>query len=1098
MSSALQAGVLALLVAIVPHGCVLAAEPAPRLCEAWDTAYCGKDATGEHVIALWQFAAGAELEDASGHGHKLKLSGAKIGAGGRFDSCLESFRGWPVEDKKHAALVADRPELTPKGAFTLELWIKAKPELRHYPESFLLDKNYGRHKDYQLVLSRAHGSGVRQLSARLGFGAETASFYSKPLKVEPGVWVHLAFTYDGAGTGSFYVNGAPWGRTHHSGRQSISPGRRPLSIGDRLGSYYHGFPGFIDQVRICKGVLEFRRAKVESRMDRTCFVRMEKAPSLRLAVRNLQQTPLTDAVARLSMDGSGEKEIKLPKLDPGQAHAIDCALDTSLRPDTYTLRARLSLPGPKPYESEERFSIRIVPRRPPHRFPVVMSGLASPGNVLKEIGRLKRIGFTHVIGLSADYGKIWKAGKATDASRPERVAQTKRMLDEALANDLSIVASLTPGSYMRRYEKFHRVDRNGKPYATREDICALFPELSTFCYNVGASVAQTYGAFPAFDSANVHNEVRGEARPCFHDHDRAAYRKAAGADIPPQVVSRSGVDYATLPGFPASHVIPDDHPLYRYYQWYWKQGDGWNALSSAVVKGLKSTGRRDLWAYHAPAVRVASVYGSGGAVDVLQHWTYSYPDPLKVALTTDELLAMAAGASHCQRVMKATQIIWYRSQTAPERKEGVGGPVFKARWEREQPEAPFITIAPMHLREAIWMKIARPITGTVHHGWESLVPRVALRGYRYTHPQTQHELARLIRTIIEPLGPTLLQVPSVKSDVAFLESFAAQMFAGRGTHGAATGWQADAYFILLYAGLQPEVVYDETIVKRGLDGFRVLVMANCDVITHTMAERIKAFQRKGGVIVADERVALAIDPDIPLESYKRTRNAADDKAALLARSASLRKELDLLYSRYVDTSNPQVIPYRRRYGRTDYVFLANDHREFGDYVGHHGLVMENGLPSEAVVSVAREAGFVYDLVKGRPVPATRRGNRLEMKVALGPCEGRLLMVCPTEIARMRITAAKEAARGGRVTCSIEIGDGQGRPVDAVVPVEVEVRDSDGRLSEFSGFYGAAGGKLAVHLDIAPNDARGVWQIRARELASGLTAEHYLRVNQAQE
>ncbi len=92
---------------------------------------------------------------------------------------------------------------------------------------------------------------------------------------------------------------------------------------------------------------------------------------------------------------------------------------------------------------------------------------------------------------------------------------------------------------------------------------------------------------------------------------------------------------------------------------------------------------------------------------------------------------MAAGAGRPQQVMKMTQIIWYRSQTAPEPKTPAAALPYQARWELEQPDAPFITIAPMHLREAFWTKIARPIRGIMYHGWQSLVPCDAPGGYRY-------------------------------------------------------------------------------------------------------------------------------------------------------------------------------------------------------------------------------------------------------------------------------------------------------------------------------------------------------------------------------
>ena len=125
---------LALVFAVVFGGIAIAEEPQGSLCESWNTEYAGEDATAEQTIGLWSFNKGAETEDASGHGHTLKLQGAAIHPSGRFGACLESFPGWPVEDKRHAAVVANHAALSPKGAFTLELWICPKPELKgDYP-----------------------------------------------------------------------------------------------------------------------------------------------------------------------------------------------------------------------------------------------------------------------------------------------------------------------------------------------------------------------------------------------------------------------------------------------------------------------------------------------------------------------------------------------------------------------------------------------------------------------------------------------------------------------------------------------------------------------------------------------------------------------------------------------------------------------------------------------------------------------------------------------------------------------------------------------------------------------------------------------------
>ena len=1078
-------GLLALVAAPLP-----AAETPPvQLCEPWESEYRGEDATGDHVIGLWQFNASAETKDDSGNGHDVTLQGAKTNAQGRFGAALESAPGWPVVDARHAAVAKNHPDLSPKGPFTIELWIQAKPELNaEYPDAFLIDKKYVADDDYQLILGAADRGGSRTLRAVLGFGSTSETWRSEPLKFEPGVWRHVAFTYDSAGTGAFYVDGVPCGRKEITGRKAIAAGKHPLSIGDRIGSYHHGFPGLIDQVRLSRGVREFRRTKFERSSDRAAFLRMESGASLRFTVTNLQREPLAAATVTIGTNGLHQQQTSLSDLAPGATAPVDYPVATQLRPGEYTVRAELAATAPAAFQTKDSFTIRIVPRDPPHQFPVLMWGVY--GGISDELDRLKRIGFTHALGLGADYQAIFEAKSPTIPAAPEQIEANKKMLDEALANQLTVVASLSPGSAVRGREEFRRVKREGQPYT--EDICGLFPELPKYCHHVGASLANAYHEFPAFGAAMVHTEVRDGANCCFHPHDQEAFRKHAGFDIPPEVAAKWGVDYTKLAGFPQSRVIPDNHPIYVYYQWFWKTGDGWNRLNSELVRGLKSTGKQGFWTYHDPAVRAAKVYGSGGDVDFLSQWTYSYPDPIRIAVSTEELLTMAEGKPG-QQVMKMTQVIWYRTQTAPEPKKLEDALPYQARWEVEQPEAPFITIAPMHLREAFWTKIARPIRGIMYHGWQSLVPCESPGGYRFTHPETQHELARLVRQVVRPLGPTLLQVPRAKSDVAFLQSFASEMFARRGTYGWSGKWSGDAFLVSLYAHLQPEIVFDETIKDRGLDGYRVLIMPDCDVLTETVAQKVKQFQAAGGIVVGDQRLAPAIKPDIVLTPYDRTGKAREDKAALVDLASELRSQLDARYRPYVDTNNPNVIPYFRRYGDTDYIFLVNDHREYGDYVGHHGRVMENGLPSDAMVAVRRPAGFVYDLVEHREVAVRQQKEHLMTEVALGPCDGRLYMVTSRPIQRVAIQGPEAIERGKSGKCRIAVLDAQDKPLDAVVPVEVTIRDAASGTAEFSGYYATADGTVEVPLDIAPNDPMGTWQVEARELASGRTAMHYVRV-----
>lgn len=1102
---------LILLISLVlPAFAQQEAKATVQLAESYLSPYAGEDATGDHVVALWQFDGDEAAQDLSGHGHDLRLQGAQFSPDGKFGGALETFPGWPVEDAPHRASAKVHPDLTPRGAFTVEMWIRPKPDMKGYPESFLLDNRYVDKTGMQLVLSAESGA-LRNLRMELGFGADTEVFASDRAPFEVDVWTHVAFTYDGAGTGSFFINGSLAGTRTAPGRKDVAPGVKDLMIGDRVGSYYHGFPGFIDQVRICKGALEFRPAAFSVPVQRKVFVRMEPEATISLDITNKLRTTVSGARAVFQITGMPPQTVELPDLGPGETHRAACRLDTTLRPDDYSLVATIQVPSDPPFTATERFLLTIVPRKLPNTMPVLMWGAG-----LKEIDRLKDIGFTHAIGLGADYKAIWEAKSPTRSTSEKGVADQIEAMDNALRNGIFCTASLSPGRWARELEEYARVKRDGQPTGKEHDVCASNPAIREFCYNVGASVAQTFGDHPDLESALIHTEVRGETQVCFHEHDREAFRKFAGYDIPDKVTSARGVSYQEIDDFPADRVIPDDYPLYVYYRWFWAKGDGWNDLHTAVHDGLKSTGRDDLWTFHDPAVRCPSVYGSGGNVDYLAHWTYSYPDPLRIGLCTDELLCMAGGADRPdQQVMKMTQVIWYRSQTAPEPGEeakvqtadfidqdvkprGTGAVDasgrYLAEWERRIPDARFITIAPMHMREAFWAKISRPIKGIMYHGWQSLVDcEEQHSSYRYTHPETKHELRRLVDTVVEPLGPSLVQIPDRPSDVAFLESFASQTFARKGTWGWNGGWAGDAYLILHYAGLQPQVIYDETVQRKGLDGFRVLVLVDCDVLLRSVVDKIRAFQAAGGIVVGDENLCPAIQPDILLHSYQRPKEADMARANMMEAAENLWAELAPHYTRYASASDPSVITRVRSYGSTDYLFAINDLREFGDYVGHHGLVMENGLPINATLAMERSGAHVYDLVRHREVRQANEGGKLSLDVALGPCEGRLYMVTSQPVAGVNVETPETAAPGEPVTIKAAVVDPSNTALDAVVPVKVEILDPHGRPAEMSGYYGAKDGVVEIGAVIAANDVPGLWRVHVTELASGIEADGYFRV-----
>src|SRR6056297_1893357 len=265
-----------------------AAEPAAQdLQEPWNSRYTQENATAKHVLGLWTFDGPMPGADLSGHDLNASFAGTEIEPQGRFGAALRSFPGFPVIDERHWAMVPDSPYLSPRGAFTLEMWIKPEKDIEKAANAYLLDKKYVSDTDYQLLFTAAGRTGSRILKAVLGFGNKSETWLSNPLQLEPETWYHVAFQYNGAGRGRFLINGIPWGAKTVNDVGAIAAGSRYLTIGDRSGSNYGGFPGLIDQVRISEGELEFRPVRFEQISERSCFIRMEPERVLAFEVTNL-------------------------------------------------------------------------------------------------------------------------------------------------------------------------------------------------------------------------------------------------------------------------------------------------------------------------------------------------------------------------------------------------------------------------------------------------------------------------------------------------------------------------------------------------------------------------------------------------------------------------------------------------------------------------------------------------------------------------------------------------------------------------------------------------------------------------------------------
>jgi hypothetical protein len=1076
--------------------------------EPWRELYKDEQAGGATVLGLWQFQRGAESADSSSQGHQLTLRGlSRFVDDGPFNGCLESFQPPADADEAQGAEIKTSPSLSPRGAFTLELWLKPKPEFASDRYSYLIDKQYHRNvadgrgnKDYQLI-ARALDEGKHMLEVYLGHGDDSSYYSSQAISLPTDEWAYLAFYYDGAGTGRFYLNGQGVGEKSNPGRGAIAPGTYSLTIGARVGSSNAGAAAFFSQVRLSDNAPAWLAPQPTAALSggRRVFLRFEPQGQVSVAIKNPLSEPLQGLQATINVPGANlpaQRTAVRTVPANGQLRA-ELPVNLSLKPGQYDLSIGFSgQAGGQAVNFATEGQLTIMPRPLPQVFPVVDWGIPETAYKVTDYESLHEIGFTHSLFRETDvanFERVWQAGKPlVPVMTPD---QTLQQLDTQLAAGLRHVVQLNPGQWVisdkgddheARQKQYLRVNRSGES-SGRKNVCGLFPAVQQYAFNIGASAGQTFGQHPALDGSMIHSEIRDGSTLCFHPHDRAAYRQASGREIPAGAVSRDGVgSSARRQHVSARGLIDDDNPLLDYYRWFWREGDGWNELHSQTHRGLKTGTHDNFWTFNDPAVRCPPLWGSGGECDVISQWTYTYPDPPRIGLATDELFAMAAGRPG-QKVMKMTQIIWYREQTAPNLPENEAD---RAEWEKTEPEAKFLTIAPDHLREAFWLKLSRPVQGIMYHGDQSLGmgPRDNPSAYRYTNPETRRVLSELIHQYAQSLGPTLMQVPDPAPEIAMLESFSSMIFGAAQTWGWGNGWVADMHLILQWARLQPQIVYEETILRDRLEGIKVLVMPYCQVLPQQVYEQIAAFQRRGGIVVGDQYLAPAVTPDIIVRQPAAGGAPDQYKATLQALAAQLRTELDPGYQARLDSSDPDVLVRRRQYREAEYVFAINDKRTYGNYVGHHHLVMEQGVPHQATLSLSRPGAQVYDLCRQQSVATRATPTGLQWTADLGPGEGRVYLVTPAAVSEVRVAVANRQPAETVAQIQVQVVDNQSEPLAALIPVQVKVLDPAGELAEHSGHYGAKDGVLSLKLDLAPNDTPGEWTIEVRELASGKTAQ----------
>ena len=924
------------------------------------------------------------------------------------------------------------------------------------------------HKGLMLFLN-VRGKDLYRPGAAFGYGDESVQITGKDISLRPGVPYVLKLCYSGTSKVEFFLNGKKIS-THTVPARSVMPPALPAIFGDRTGSLYQPLGGTLKRVRITEEKFSpcaFSIAPEERRV----FERKEKNTALKVQLRSLLPVKAENLTVKALSAGKTLPSVAIKELPSNGIAEFSLPVDSLLLPGEYQLALELADSKGKQLAAE-KFTYAIVPAYGDF-LPVILWGNHT------DIEEIRKAGFTHqMVHLFPRQGNF-------------QTRELKRWiphLDENLKAGLYTFGNLHGHFRFLQSGRFLRKDKNGNLYP-RKNIEASNSTVKKEFADAARSTLQEVGKHPAFDGALINSEVRDSSLPSYGSREEEkAFRKFAGYDIPQTISGKSPPPYSADATFPWDRVISDRRKDYVFLRWFYLTGDGWNDLQTLLsdtmheaVKGIEH--KKRFFTFYDPATRVPPLWGSGGNVDMIGQWTYSYPDPIKIGQATDELLAMAQGRKG-QKIGSMTQAIWYRSQTAPLHKQVKNSPA----WLKKEPEAQFISISPDNLREAFWSKISRKVDFIMYHGVGSLLDTTSHKFYRYTNDESKKVLAELSGKVIRPLGPVIKRIPEKAPRVAILQSLAASFYApGHLPFGWSKNWGADLHLALQWGSFQPGILYDEHLLhNKNLENLKVLFVPGLEVVTDKLLAALNRLRARGVIIVGDEFTLPALMVDLRIKSVSRNINdPAGTKKALQALGRELAEKLDKYATREAVSSDSDLVVRQRGNSSADYVFVLNDKRTFGSYVGQWGMVQEKGLPLSGTVTVNRKAEAAYDLVAHKMIPLKDEKRGTSFAVDLAPGDGKMILLLEKAIDKISLELTP-ALPGRSFTVSCEIKDRDGKNIPAILPVEVLITTDKGVKLPGSGFYAAEKGRLVIS-EILPTNLPGNTakiNVSVRCLASG--------------
>ncbi len=186
----------------------------------------------------------------------------------------------------------------------------------------------------------------------------------------------------------------------------------------------------------------------------------------------------------------------------------------------------------------------------------------------------------------------------------------------------------------------------------------------------------------------------------------------------------------------------------------------------------------------------------------------------------------------------------------------------------------------------------------------------------------------------------------------------------------------------------------------------------------------------------------------------------------------------------IEPAQPHVEVSRFHAGQARYIgILQGLPRPGMDYTNEEA---ELPAPTDVTVTLPMKA-HVYDVRAGEYI-----GHRSELETQLQPGIAHLYALLPYRIDEVDIAAPNEASADERVTYAVQLSTDTGTPAPHIVRVSVLGPDGEQR-AWYADNLQVEGGRAHGQFRFALDDTPGTWTIRAREIATGRTAEREIEL-----